>query len=363
MYSLTVHVPDVAALGALQEQRRHATHELGVALAERLGRGRNDLLGPREVFLGAREPAGRVHAWPSRGIAGRAVGAERLGVAFVARERAIEVEQGRLPFQQLEDVLHTERLLGAQSPVDGPDELEVGRLVHRPSQVREILDVGDVGQPEPAGLLPDERRHVLALGGQPGLAPGRRQRGEGKHLGVLTVGEGRRLCVAHVVEQAATLAEAGQHAAGDHRIEQRAVGGDADDDRGAETGGGAVDAIEHIGLAPTVYRQAGLVGEGHDGVVGRSVGGGDDHGLHALDASGPLDQPGQHRPPRHVGQCLAGQPAGAHARLHDGGDHSPSLTGRPSTAERLAASAMASTVRPPAASSSGLAPPSMQSTR
>ena len=54
---VAVHVPHVAALGALQEQRRHAAHELRVALAEGLRAGRDDFLGAREVLLGAREGA------------------------------------------------------------------------------------------------------------------------------------------------------------------------------------------------------------------------------------------------------------------------------------------------------------------
>ena len=59
---VAVDVPHVAAVGTLEEQRRHPADELRVALAERLRAGRDDFFGAREVLLGAREGAGRLHA-------------------------------------------------------------------------------------------------------------------------------------------------------------------------------------------------------------------------------------------------------------------------------------------------------------
>ena len=247
--------------------------------------------------------------------------------------------------------------------MDPADELEIGGLVHRPAQPREVLHVAHVGEAEALGMLPDVRRDVLALGGQPRLAPGQGQRGGREHLGVLAVGKRRRLRVADVVEAAVGVGEAPQHEPRHGRVQQRAVRRDAHDHRDAEAPRRAVEAIEHVVLAARVHRQPFRLGEVHDGAIGRALGGGDDDRLQLRDAAGPLDEVAQQRAARHVHQRLAGEPARAHARLHEGGDHRSSLTGRPSAAEALAASAISSTRRPPVASSIGGAPRSAHATK
>src|SRR5258706_511299 len=81
-----------------------------------------------------------------------------------------------------------------------------------------------------------------ALGGQARLAPRAGQRRGREHFRVLAVGECRRLRVARVVEAAARVEKPRQHEAGHSRIEQRAVGRDADDDGDAEAARRLVEA-------------------------------------------------------------------------------------------------------------------------
>src|SRR5205823_372894 len=127
-------------------------------------------------------------------------------------------------------------------------------------------------------------------------------------------------------------------------------------DRDAVPARGLVEAVQDVLLAAGVRGQAVVRGEARDGLVGRLLGGRDDHALDAGDAARALDQPREHRAAGDIGERLAGEPGRAQPGLHDRGDHRPIATGRPATADAFAASATSRIASAPAASTTGAAP-------
>src|SRR5262249_23945416 len=114
----------------------------------------------------------------------------------------------------------------------------------------------------------------------------------------------------------------------DGRLDQRAVRGDADHDRGALSRGSLVVAVEHVVLAAAETGPATLLAKSFENIVSGLRRSGDDHHVQRAGAPQPGTHSSQHRFAPQVLQYLAWQPAAAHARLHDGhGPHATAASG------------------------------------
>jgi hypothetical protein len=110
------------------------------------------------------------------------------------------------------------------------------------------------------------------------------------------------------------------------RIEQRAIGGQPDDDVGPGFDRRLVVSIKYVGgcrgnaiCAPDNARR----------IVRRFAGRGDDQVVNRRRSPGAIGRADEHRYAGDIRQHLAGKPRRPHARLQDGNDTSAGHCGRP----------------------------------
>ena len=237
----------------------------------------------------------------------------------------IDRRKPRPAVQEIQDVVEPESGIGGiQGLVHPPDEFIVLVIIDGPAVRHGIVPAGaadrpllprDVTQPETPGLLPEERRRVLALEIQPGLAPGVFQDLDRHDLGVVAIRERGGVQVARVI--AVSFREAREDRIDDRRIDEWAVGRHLGDHLRAKAARDLEVTVEEIGRVPPkdldpcrpAHRDQPIVGG-----IGRR-GHHDPHrGLHARHA---LDHAHDERRPGEVHQDLARQAGRAQPCLHD----------------------------------------------
>jgi hypothetical protein len=230
---------------------------------------------------------------------------------------AIYARDLRMRAFEVEHVVHPESRLGRIKVFEHlRDEDEVGGLIDRPAQVREVHIVLHLAQCEALRLRVDERRDVLALGGLAGFARCLLQHFVAHALHIEAVGVGGMQGVRGVID--AGLLRGVDHLVDDLRIGERAIACEAHDIRRLETFGRTDEAIEHVVQAAAMAAYADAFAQGLQCIVARIGAGRYDQIVDAPGTPHAFDLVREQRLATDAQQHLAGQAGRAHARLQDG---------------------------------------------
>src|SRR3989344_5911045 len=174
-----------------------------------------------------------------------------------------------MPLEERDDVAHAERI-GVHMLAYRLDEFEVVGGVYRPM----ICGTTDIaGGPRSVhakklGMIANERRHMLALGGQFRFAPRTFKRGEREHFRIQSFGI--ILLVSCIVDVRASKVL--NHLVDDGRVNERTIPRHTDDYIGTRFRRGFVISVEYVVLVTSEDRDATRLSKRRDCIVAFCIG-------------------------------------------------------------------------------------------